>query len=352
MENENGVENQNNDQGNNFDVSSFVKDNDVVVSDNNNNQNNNNSNEFTWDMDFADNNDGNQIQNNNEGKVETQVQNQNGTDNAGQLQNNDQSKNNDGTVVDNNKNVNFDFKSIAKELGLGEDVADAETFKTKVKEIVKVNEQARSLTISNEVQSVINNLETFKALTDEELVTKDLILQKFTPEEAKDVVDTYKENNTLKIEAVKIRKFIDSEIGKQKQIAAEKVKSKETKQEIDIDNERKEFKSLLDKTETMFGFKIADTPEKMQEIRNKHYEYVTNRKFLEEVFESQQSLLEASWLWRNRKIILNAVQNKGHQLGKKEILDRIQNPEVKIPMRNIDPSGKTNEFDKDAFLRD
>jgi hypothetical protein len=98
----------------------------------------------------------------------------------------------------------------------------------------------------------------------------------------------------------------------------------------------------------MFGFKMAKDPESLKQVQQGHAEYIKSGKFMDDVFANDESLAEAAWFVRNKKVIINAIANKNLQKGKQSILDDIREPEVVSPQRFRDPEG-SNEFDPQKF---
>jgi len=113
----------------------------------------------------------------------------------------------------------------------------------------------------------------------------------------------------------------------------------------------KRFKEEMDKHEEIFGFKISNKPENVQKVRDEHYKYVTSGAFLQDIVKDDKSLMEASYLWKNREILMKALVNKGVNTGKKEILDKIKQPEIPGTTRILSPNSDDKpEFNVDKFL--
>ena len=100
----------------------------------------------------------------------------------------------------------------------------------------------------------------------------------------------------------------------------------------------------------MFGFKIASTPEKANEIRKSHQEYIVSGKFLQDITQTEKSLADCAWLWANKDVILKAMQTKGFNSGRRDVLDKIGNPDANANSRTFaDPKG-SGEFNPSKFM--
>ena len=98
-----------------------------------------------------------------------------------------------------------------------------------------------------------------------------------------------------------------------------KTKRTETaKQDNDREESIKNLNDYLSSTEKMFGFKMASTVEKTNEIRKSHQEYIVSGKFLQNITESEKNLADCAWLWANKDVILKAMQTKGFNSGRKD----------------------------------
>ena len=154
----------------------------------------------------------------------------------------------------------------------------------------------------------------------------------------------------MNIEAQKIRNTLNKAIRNEEQNELNQAREQEARLQKEREDSMAELKNHLEKTETMFGFKMAKDSDGMKKVREDHYDYITSGTFLNSIMESNQNVTEAAWLWKNKDTILNAMKNQGYQRGKKEILDNIQRPEIPGTNRILDPTGKTDEFNPNAFL--
>lgn len=265
-------------------------------------------------------------------------------------------------IETNKQPINFDYKAVAKSSGLGEDIDDESKFNARVQEIVKENERLRSLETSNESAQLINSLESVAKLDDEPLVRKDLKASGMSDEKIEEWIDDAKANNTLKKDAMTVRNHIDQAIAVEKQTLSKakeatqqmQAKQKEQAEAQKANDERqlKQVREVMDKTEQMFGFAITDKPEKLKQVRDSHFDYVTTGKFHEEIVSSPENLIEVSWLWKNRGILKKALINKGVNLGKKEVLDKMGNPTTESPTRiHVAEAAKKGEVDIKAWSK-
>jgi hypothetical protein len=254
------------------------------------------------------------------------------------------------SVDDSTKTVNFDFEGFSK--GFGIEAKSKEDFEARLKEIVEERDKLRSLTQASTVNEGIRKLEDIKRLADEDLVSKDYKLNypNLSDEELKDVIDTLKENNTLKIKALEIRKTIDNAIQVKTKEVLDSAQNAEMVAKQEYESQKAQFRKHLDVTEEIFGFKIGKTPEEVKQKREDHFKYVTSKEFAKEIFESDKNLLEASWLWKYRDTLFKALKSQGKHVGRKEVLDKIHNPETSTIRRVLDPSGTTTEFNPQKFM--
>jgi len=97
----------------------------------------------------------------------------------------------------------------------------------------------------------------------------------------------------------------------------------------------------------MFGFAMAKDKESLGKVQKGHLNYITSGKFMNDVYESEESVAEVAWFVKNKKTIINAIRNKSLQQGKEAILNDISEPEVITTQRYKDP--KSDSFDPKAF---
>lgn len=231
----------------------------------------------------------------------------------------------------------FDFKAVSTELGFPAEVNDLSTFtktlKEHVKQIEKEKEQLKELTKTSGVNEQISHLITLRDAEDEDVVRNDLKIRKMPDTEIEDYIKGAKENNTLVLKAKEVRTEINNVIKFKREELAANAGKPDPVEVAKYKKDLEDFKGVIDKTETMFGFKIADSDDKLKTVRDSHYEYVASGKFASEIYATHENLMEASWLWKNRKVILKAMQNNGFQKGKAEILKHIKEPDTESVKR-------------------
>ncbi len=248
------------------------------------------------------------------------------------------------TVVETQAPV-IDFEKIGID-----GVKNQEDFNKKMDEWKSLEAKSKENALKNTTSDKINKLQKFLNLDDRDLLKKDLELQGFSEEKLNEAIGTYEYNNTVAIEAQKIRNTLNKAIKNEKYKEIEGRKQADAKQEAERLKSISELKDHLNNTETMFGFKMAKDSEGLEKARSEHFEYITSGSFLNNIMNSNSNLTEAAWLWKNKDTILKAMKNKGYQNGKKEILDNIQMPEIPGTTRILDPTGKTNDFNPNAFM--
>ena len=231
-----------------------------------------------------------------------------------------------------------------------EGVKSKEDFDKKIEEFKSYESKIKENEVRNASNEKINKLEDFLKLDDKELLKRDLELQGFDKEKLEDAMSTYEYNNTISIEAQKIRNTVNKAINAERHKELNTRKSEEAKLQKEQEESIAALKDHLNNTETMFGFKMAKDEASLNNVREKHFKYITSGDFLNDIMASNTNLSEAAWLWKNKETLLNAMNNKGYQKGKQEILDNIQRPEISGTTRILDPTGKTNEFNPNAFI--
>lgn len=231
-----------------------------------------------------------------------------------------------------------------------EGVKNKEDFDKKIEEFKSYESKIKENEVRNATNEKINKLEDFLKLDDKELLKRDLELQGFSKEKLEDAMNTYEYNNTTSIEAQKIRNTVNKAIKSEQHKELGSRKQEEAMLQKEREESIAKLKSHLESTETMFGFKMAKDEATLKTVREKHFKYITSGDFINDVMASNENLSEAAWLWKNKSTLLNAMNNKGYQKGKQEILDNIQRPEVSGTTRILDPSGKTDEFNPNAFI--
>lgn len=240
------------------------------------------------------------------------------------------------------------FKTFAAELGLEADNIDEikETFQRLVEENIKLKENSKE-PISNKK---IDDLNKFLKLDDETLVRKSFEADGLTGEKLDYAVDRLTDTGLIDVEALKIRNNIDRAIKAESQNVIKAKEAEIAKQEESREQAVKSFSDYMQRTDSLYGFKLTGNPDKLPDVRKNHIEYVTSGRYLAEISANEQTLAESSWLWRNRETLKNALINNGRQNGRKEILDRIGYPDRSIPQRFTNPID-TGEFDPKKFLQ-
>jgi hypothetical protein len=239
------------------------------------------------------------------------------------------------------------FESLTESLGT--EVKSEDDIKKVIDTLLEQNQALRDVASNAGVTNdKIRKLESFLKLTDEDLVKKDLELNGFSEEEINDALETIQDNGTLKIEALKIRKNLQNYVDQERRAESDAVSQKNAMRDNEAEQQRTELKEYLSKTDTMFGLKMAKDDATLQKAREAHFKYITSGKFFSEITESNQTLAEVSFLWRNRETLFKALKNKGESAGKKAILEKLENPSAKTPVRIMGANDK--DFDVNSFL--
>lgn len=236
------------------------------------------------------------------------------------------------------------YVAFAKELGIEANSLDE--LKTALKTLETENEQLKSTgTVTNDK---ITKLQGYKKLSTEELVRKDLEAQGFKGDELETTLDTLKDNGMLDIEARKINNAIDKAVELEKNSLTQRSQEEDAKQLASRDKNVKELQTYLGTQDEMFGFKMAKDEESLVKVRDDHHKYITSGSYLNEITKDNQSLAESAFLWKNRKVLFNALKNNGLQQGRAEVLNDLGLPDDNKTVRLPDPGGK-GEFDPKKF---
>jgi len=256
------------------------------------------------------------------------------------------------TVNDNNdvqvntENTSPNYEEFFKEVGI--EVKTKEEFKEIYQSLQKENELLKK--DYPEKNEKIDNLQNLIKLEDKELVERSLIADGFEGAELENAMERMFDNDMIDIEAKKVRKTLNKAIVSEKEAIIEEKRNQTAKQEKDREESIKSLNDYLNSTEEMFGFKMASTPEKTNEIRKSHQEYIVSGKFLQDITQTEKTLADCAWLWANKDVILKAMQTKGFNSGRKDVLDQIGNPDVNANSRTFaDPKGDT-EFNPSKFM--
>jgi len=252
--------------------------------------------------------------------------------------------NNDIAVTE--KNIQPSYEEFFKEVGL--EVKTKEEFKEVYKSLQEENELLKKS--YPEKNEKIDNLQNLIKLEDKELVERSLIADGFEGVELENAMERMLDNDMVDIEAKKVRNTLNKAIASEKETIIDDKRTETAKQEKDREDSIKSLNDYLNSTEKMFGFKIASTTEKANEIRKSHQEYIVSGKFLQDITQTEKSLADCAWLWANKDVILKAMQTKGFNSGRKDVLNQIGNPDVDANSRTFaDPKGD-GEFNANKFM--
>jgi hypothetical protein len=247
-------------------------------------------------------------------------------------------------VVD--KNIEPSFENFFKEVGV--EVKTKEEFKEVYKSLQEENELLKKS--YPEKNEKIDNFQNLINLEDKELVERSLIADGFEGVELENAIERMLDNDMIDIEAKKVRNTLNKAIASEREVIIDSKRNETAKQEKDREESIKSLNDYLNSTEKMFGFKIASTPEKANEIRKSHQEYIVSGKFLQDITQTEKSLADCAWLWANKDVILKAMQTKGFNSGRRDVLDQIGNPDANANSRTFaDPKG-SGEFNPGKFM--
>ena len=256
--------------------------------------------------------------------------------------------------TENNEQVNSSevtqehFKAFTNELGLEAESIDE--LKEVLNSIVEENNKLRESSNNPESSKRLDDLNNFLKLEDELLVRKSFEADGLKDDKLDYAIDRLLDTGLIEVEALKIRNNIDRAIKAESQNITNKREQEAAKQQQDHTDAIESFGNYMQSVDTLFSFKITGNPEKLPEVRKNHTEYVTSGKYLKEITQSEKTLAESSWLWRNRDVLKNALINNGRQNGRREILDKIGLPDKRKPQRFNNPTD-TGDFDPAKFLQ-
>ena len=256
--------------------------------------------------------------------------------------------------TENNEQVNSSevtqehFKAFTNELGLEAESIDE--LKEVLNSIVEENNKLRESSNNPESSKRLDDLNNFLKLEDELLVRKSFEADGLKDDKLDYAIDRLWDTGLIEVEALKIRNNIDRAIKAESQNITNKREQEAAKQQQDHTDAIESFGNYMQSVDTLFSFKITGNPEKLPEVRKNHTEYVTSGKYLKEITQSEKTLAESSWLWRNRDVLKNALINNGRQNGRREILDKIGLPDKRKPQRFNNPTD-TGDFDPAKFLQ-
>jgi len=256
------------------------------------------------------------------------------------------SVNDNNDVQADNKDTSPNYEEFFKEVGL--EVKTKEEFKEIYQSLQKENELLKK--DYPEKNEKIDNLQNLIKLEDKELVERSLLADGFEGAELENVMERMLDNDMIDIEAKKVRKTLNKAIASEREVIIDEKRNQTAKQEKDREESIKSLNDYLNSTEEMFGFKMAGTPEKTNEIRKSHQEYIVSGKFLQDITQTEKSLADCAWLWANKDVILKAMQTKGFNSGRRDVLDQIGNPDANANSRTFaDPKG-SGEFNPGKFM--
>lgn len=237
------------------------------------------------------------------------------------------------------------YNESFKEYGL--DFSNPEEFETKIKNVLEENSKLKeSFPATNEK---IDKYENILKLDDETLVRENLKAEGFKDNELTEALDKYVSSGVLDIEAKKIRNTVQTAIQNEKQAIIDSQLSEKAKLEKEAEESVQRLQGFLDKTDSLFGLKMAKTNEELKAVKDEHFKYITSGTFLNEITENEQALSEAAWLWKKRDVILKAMQTRGSNQAKKQLMDKIGRPDSGNVQRFASPEGG-GEFNPDKFI--
>jgi hypothetical protein len=256
------------------------------------------------------------------------------------------SVNDNNDVQADNKDTSPNYEEFFKEVGL--EVKTKEEFKEVYQSLQKENELLKK--DYPEKNEKIDNLQNLIKLEDKELVERSLLADGFEGAELENAMERMFDNDMIDIEAKKVRNTLNKAIASEREVIIDEKRNQTAKQEKDREESIKSLNDYLNSTEEMFGFKMAGTPEKTNEIRKSHQEYIVSGKFLQDITQTEKSLADCAWLWANKDVILKAMQTKGFNSGRRDVLDQIGNPDANANSRTFaDPKG-SGEFNPGKFM--
>lgn len=240
------------------------------------------------------------------------------------------------------------YNVLKDELGFKAD--NLKELKTQLQELERENEELRQLKHNNIENDKISKLTQFRNLSDEALLLESFKRQGFSDEEAQNAVDRYIDNQMIDIEAKKIRKGIDSAIERERNNFVQTSQQEEARLQKEREESIESLKQYMNGVDTMYGLKIAKDEEGIAQTRKEHLKYITSGKFLNEVTENNENLVEASWLWKNREIITKSFYNKGKNEERAEFLNELQNPDISNGTDRIKGPDDDSGFNPTKFI--
>ena len=239
----------------------------------------------------------------------------------------------DNSVFDEFKKVGINAKDTNELLG-------------QVKQLIEDNVSYQTKYVTNDK---IDFWKKTLSLNNKELVKKILTSEGFEGEKLDQAIETYENNGTLEIEATRYRNNIRNRIKAEVDNEGHKAKSDEAKQSQAQQEARNQLNEHLNKSDTMFGFKMSKDKQSLPKVREGHFEYIDSGKFMNGVLKDSQSISEAAWFQRHKETIIKALQNKGRQAGKQEILNDIHEATTDNTERILSPNDNSNEFNPTKF---
>lgn len=240
------------------------------------------------------------------------------------------------------------YNVLREELGFNAN--NIKELKIQLQELEKENEELKQLKHNNIENDKISKLSQFRNLSDEALLMESFKRQGFSDEEARNAVDRYIDNQMIDIEAKKIRKGIDSAIERERNNFVQTSQQEEARLRKEREESIESLKQYMNGVDTMYGLKIAKDNEGIEQTRKEHLKYITSGKFLNEVTENNENLVEASWLWKNREIITKSFYNKGKNEERAEFMNELQNPDISNGSDRIKGPDDDSGFNPSKFI--
>jgi hypothetical protein len=226
-------------------------------------------------------------------------------------------------------------------------VKDDEEAVETVKKLINENIEIKTSSVSNKA---IDFYKKTLSLKDEELVRKVLEADGLTGDLLEKAIKKHKSDGTIDVEAEMIRSRVRKRIDEEVQKETQKVKNEEAMRLQRQAESRKLLKDHLDKTETMFGFKIAKDIKDLPKVREGITKYIESGKFMDDVLKDAETIAEVAYFVKNKAKIIAALSNKSKQTGKKEILDNMGNHTKDESGRIINPDPEKTDFNPSKFV--
>ena len=219
-------------------------------------------------------------------------------------------------------------KELYSELGIDEK-EDVSKLVDTIKELKKKNDELMAKTQPSKLKGQIDKLNEIVAYSDYDLMVKDFAVQyKLTEEEAKNRADILKDNGMLVIEAAKVRNGLTRFIAEKEAERQKEYADSSSMSESELKYSKDALKSHAEKTETMFGFKVAKDAEGQKKVASDQVNYITSGQMLRDITADESTLYEVGWFMKHKQVIMKALTTRGVHQTRKEILNTLQNPEL------------------------